>query len=99
MVNQPFGKELIEEAELKDTGAIVVGASDKNDKQLEISNFGDAVNVYAPGTNLHTLLPNGLTTSNFGGTSGAAAIIAGKVALLQSIYSELTPRQLRELLD
>ena len=59
--------------------AITVGAVDHNDTKASFSNYGDVVDVYAPGTDVYTTaLNNGYTTQN--GTSFSAPLVAGIVA-------------------
>jgi hypothetical protein len=103
-----------------DTGAIVVGASTatrpfrrwcagfETNPQPK-SNFGSRVDCCAPGEDLFTASGPGTEgrpgyTHSFGGTSGAATIIAAAVAAIQSIViqetgSPLNARIMRALLS
>lgn len=85
------------------TDAIVVGAIDYEDALLEMSNHGDRVTVSAPGdldndltlaTDTTYCGPAGYEikgyTSVFGATSGAAAKVAGVVALMLEKKPDLT---------
>jgi hypothetical protein len=103
----------------QDSGAIMVGAADAqppHNRGLwadgQGSNFGARVDCYAWGNGITTAGFGGLQTlgatrnytNNFGGTSGAAAIIAGCVMLLQRLRIErtgipLTPAEMRALLS
>jgi hypothetical protein len=82
-------------------------------KRYFTSNYGSRVDVYAWGEDIYTAgygtaagvagAPDSYA-SGFGQTSGAAAIIAGAAALLQSWYtkvngSPLSPEQMRSLLS
>ena len=62
--------------------AITVGASDLNDNRSSFSNFGDCVDVFAPGSNI---MSNNFADSSTGrslsGTSMAAPHVAGLAAL------------------
>lgn len=62
---------------------IIVGASDKKNKRTKFSNYGDKVDIYAPGEEIYSSLPD----DNMGylnGTSMSAPIISGCVALYLS---------------
>ena len=89
----------------QDSGAIMVGAGDAKPPHNRAiwnygqgSNFGTRVDCYAWGNGITTAGYGGLQTlgatrnytSNFGGTSGAGAIIAGCVMLLQRLRIERT---------
>lgn len=77
--------------EVRHSGAVIVGSSfhDNGTHRWEAkalpSNYGSRVNCFAWGHDIRTLgqPPNGYQA--FGGTSGAAAIIASAAALLQSV--------------
>lgn len=59
--------------------AITVGATNRNDTRASFSNYGNGVDVYAPGVDIYTTaLNNGYTTQN--GTSFSAPIVTGLVA-------------------
>ena len=87
------------------TGSILVGgtlADGLNNKRARFSNYGPEVVVSAPGDQLHdvTCGPSSDTAyrNDFGGTSGAAAKVAGTVALMLSVNRHLTHAQVREIL-
>ena len=63
--------------------AITVGASSVNDVLWYASNFGDCVDIYAPGDVILSTLP-GDTTAYYSGTSMATPHVAGVVARYQS---------------
>ncbi|WP_328522954.1 S8 family serine peptidase [Kribbella sp. NBC_00359] len=65
-------------------GAIVVGAVGPDDTRLPTSNFGQCVNIWAPGQSLmsDSVDPNG--NKSFTGTAFAAAYVTGAVAPLLS---------------
>lgn len=70
--------------------ACTVGATDKNDRRSSFSNFGAAVDVFAPGTQiLSTWLQN--TTNTISGTSMASPHIAGLAAYLSALEGKKTP--------
>ena len=83
---------------------IGVAATDRDDKKASFSNFGvNCTDISAPGTNIFAAVyhdsANILTSTTYGspweGTSIAAPIVTGAVALLKSAYPSLTPEQVR----
>jgi subtilisin family serine protease len=76
-------------------GVICVGAVDAGGRHAPFSNYGDEVDVVAPGVGVHTA---GLKDSRilFSGTSAAAPFVAGVLAAVSSEYPHLTPAQVRE---
>ena len=68
------------------------------------SNFGPEINVAAPGVSLHTTdrtgragyCAHGNYTASYGGTSGAAAVVAGAAALILSAEPDLSPQDVRD---
>jgi hypothetical protein len=97
-------------ADFRDSGAIVVAAatSGASHAPIPVSNIGSRVDCYAWGEHIVTCgdgwtgtQPN-VYTSTFGGTSGAAAIVAGAAVLLQawrthSGLERYSPSQMRAL--
>ena len=89
-----------------DSGAIIVGASGLDAAgaplRASFSTFGQRVDCFGPGTAVRaptTPPPNSYT--DFGGTSGASAVIAGAAAAVQAMSFAhtgkfLTPRDLRD---
>ena len=81
-------------------GVIAVAATDENDK-LSIwswtvfSNFGDWVDVCAPGTYIYSTLP-GNNYGYYSGTSMAAPFVAGLAALVKSKNPSFTAVQIEE---
>lgn len=87
------------------TGSILVGATifhATQNKRADFSNFGPNVVVSAPGDEIHDVTC-GQTADNayrngFGGTSGAAAKVAGAVALMLSVNDDLSHDEVRDIL-
>jgi hypothetical protein len=84
---------------------IAVGATDNSDRKAGFSQFGDSLDVVAPGVNTLTLDRQGAAgyepgnETFFGGTSAACPVAAGVVALAASANSSLTGGQLEEILQ
>ena len=77
---------------------VVVGASDINDNRAGFSNYGDPIDVFAPGAGVRaTFVGGGQGTSS--GTSFATPIAAGVAAMIWSVNPELRPRDLKAILE
>jgi subtilisin family serine protease len=77
--------------------AIKVSAVGHNIQKAGFSNFGENSTVSAPGVGIYSSIPSNRYTY-MDGTSMAAPIVAGAVALLKSINSDLKPSEIRNLL-
>ena len=76
---------------------IAVGASNKSNMRAMLSNYGDGLDLVAPGVDITST--NGYNGYNSGdGTSIAAPQVAGVVALMLSVNPTLTPSQIRSIL-
>ena len=62
---------------------IGVGSVNANDQRSSFSSYGDAIFAFAPGENIWSAYP-GNKSANFTGTSFAAPIVSGAVALVMS---------------
>jgi Subtilase family len=106
--------EIEQDIAFRDSGAIMVGAATSGVPHERIegtnaSNYGGRIDCYAWGNNITTTGNNGnggttAYTSNFGATSGAAAIIAGAAIAIQSMAlaagkPRYNARQLRDILS
>lgn len=81
---------------------IVVGNAKNNANKgyysiAEDSNTGSRVNVYAPGTNILSVVPSYLTTV-MSGTSMAAPVVTGLASLIWGINPELSAEQVRSII-
>lgn len=73
--------------------AVTVGAIDQSGAKAPFSNYGNTVDIYAPGTDIYTTaLNNGYTTQN--GTSFSAPLVAGLVAKELAYDGSITYDQL-----
>ncbi|MGP7815675.1 S8 family serine peptidase [Niallia sp. 01092] len=77
--------------------AISVGASNDMDLVSDYSNYGEGLDLVAPGTNIPSLVPNGNVTY-MSGTSMAAPHVSAVAGLLLSIDPRLTPADVEKLL-
>jgi subtilisin family serine protease len=79
---------------------ITVGAVDRNDSRASFSNFGSALDLFAPGTEITsaTIGGNDNTSTNLQGTSYAAAYAAGVTALYLQNNPAATPAQVQNAL-
>jgi type VII secretion-associated serine protease mycosin len=70
-------------------GVVAVGATDRQGKIAPLSVTGPGVVIVAPGTDIHSTSNNGLYQRG-DGTSDAAAIVSGAVALVRSRFPNLS---------
>jgi len=77
---------------------IAVGATDSNNNRASFSNYGNNLDVVAPGVGIYsTTLNNTYRASD--GTSFAAPIVSGIAALIWSINPSLTGQQVRNFIE
>lgn len=65
-------------------GVVSVAATTSNDQKASFSNYGNWVDVSAPGNNVYTTNV-GNTYGNFSGTSFASPLVAGLLGLMKSL--------------
>ena len=70
--------------------AITVAASAADDARAEFSNFGECVDIFAPGVDIESAYLLGLTQS-LSGTSMASPHVAGAAAIYLSAHPDATP--------
>ncbi|CAM1364517.1 S8 family peptidase [Tenacibaculum xiamenense] len=76
---------------------IVVGATSRQQKIASFSNYGDKVDVFAPGVEIYSSIPN-QQFKTMQGTSMASPIISGCVGLIKSIDSTASPLKIKQLM-
>jgi subtilisin family serine protease len=77
--------------------AIIVGAVDKRMQLAEFSNYGKYNTVQAPGVQIVSAIP-GNAFEAMDGTSMAAPIVAGAVALYKSLHPNATNKEIKNKL-
>lgn len=79
---------------------ITVAAISENSTPAIFSNFGDCVDIAAPGVNINSTLPSdAYSNNNYGlmdGTSMAAPFVTAAVAMMKTIYPDLTAKEIKE---
>lgn len=79
-------------------GVIAVGATDNTDRIASFSNYGDWVNIYAPGDLI--ISDCGTSSSCFkSGTSMATPIVAGVIGLMKTLRPGMAPDEALALLQ
>jgi len=74
-----------------------VGATNDLDLVSDYSNYGEGLDLVAPGTNIPSLVPNGNVTY-YSGTSMAAPHVAAVAGLMLSINPNLKPKDVEKAL-
>jgi cerevisin len=72
-----------------------VMASDKDDNRAWFSNWGSCSDVYSPGVNVLSTIPNG-KTAVYSGTSMASPVVAGVLNHYVDMYSDLNMLQIKK---
>ncbi len=83
------------------TNWITVGASGPKGDMIaaDFSNYGQAVDVFAPGVEIYSTLPGGDQYGNQQGTSMASPVVAGLAALILSYYPTLSAQQVKDVIE
>lgn len=83
--------------ENRNASAIVVTAVDKRRYPTVFTNYGPGSDISAPGKDIFSAFPNN-DYKSLDGTSMAAPIVAGTVALMKAVKKDLTTEQARNVL-
>jgi subtilisin family serine protease len=80
---------------------ITVGASGPKGDGIaaDFSNYGNGVDVFAPGVEIYSTLPGGDQYGNQQGTSMASPVVAGLAALILSYHPELSAEQVKDVIE
>lgn len=78
---------------------ITVGATDKTDVLASFSNWGNCVDILAPGVDITgAWIASNTDEKTISGTSMASPHVAGLVAEIAAVYPEWSPSQLKDYL-
>jgi Subtilisin-like serine proteases len=71
-----------------------VMASDRNDKRAYFSNYGTCADIYSPGVDIESTIPNG-KTAVYSGTSQSTPILVGILTHYINMYPELAMKEMK----
>lgn len=83
--------------ENRNASSIVVAAVDENLYPTDFTNYGPCSDISAPGKDIYSSYPRG-SFKSFDGTSMAAPIVTGTIALMKSIKKNMTVVQIKNVL-
>lgn len=76
---------------------ISVGATNPDDFVTGFSNYGNTIDVMAPGSGIYSTLPEGNNTyGNLSGTSMAAPLVSALAALLKAENANYSPQEIKQ---
>ena len=92
-----YGQDTCDISPARVTDAVTVAASDLDDNFSDTSDYGDCVDIIAPGVNIFSDWIGGGVNALYG-TSAATSHVAGAMAKILSQFPDATPAQLKEYL-
>lgn len=78
-------------------GVISVGATNRQDRMVNFSNYNENLSVSSPGFQILSTMPDS-SYAALSGTSMATPIVSGLLGLMKSHYPEITNEELKECL-
>ena len=78
------------------TNVLCVAATDHSDMKADFSDYGDPIDISAPGVSIRSTINREDGYGNKQGTSMASPIAAGVAALVKSMHPSITPLDLRQ---
>ncbi len=79
--------------------AFNVAATSQNDSKADFSDYGEPIDISAPGVGIFSSVIENNGWASAQGTSMASPVVAGIAALVKAIHPELTPATLRQRLE
>jgi subtilisin family serine protease len=79
--------------------AFNVAATSQNDSKADFSDYGEPIDISAPGVGIFSTVIENNGWASAQGTSMASPVVAGIAALVKAIHPELTPATLRQRLE
>ncbi len=76
--------------------AFNVAATNHADLKANFSDYGEPIDISAPGDNILSTIIGGSGYASYSGTSMASPVVAGVVALVKSLHPNMTSQQLRD---
>lgn len=80
------------------TNALNVAATNVSDTKASFSDFGEPIDISAPGDGILSTIIGGNGYAPYSGTSMASPVVSGVAALVKALHPEYTPLQLRNRL-
>lgn len=75
---------------------IAVTALDQNELRAPFSNYGDHIDIAAPGVHVYSALPGEYLWGTWSGTSFSAPFVTGAVAFIKQLDNNLSPSEIEE---
>ncbi len=79
--------------------AFCVAATAQNDTKADFSDYGEPIDISAPGVGIYSSIIDNDGWGSAQGTSMASPVVAGIAALVKAVHPELTPTTLRQRIE